>query len=138
MRGLPSAGSFPSASTRSTRSGQEGEMKIAVLGTGMVGRTLATKLAELGNEVQVGSREAGEGKVVFADAAAFGELVINATAGGASLDALRMAGADNLAGKVLLDVANPLDFSAGMPPTLTVSNTDSLGEQIQREFPDAR
>jgi len=113
-------------------------MKIAVLGTGMVGRTLAAKLAELGNEVQVGSRSAGEGKVVFAEAAAFGELVINATAGGASLEALGMAGADNLAGKVLLDVANPLDFSAGMPPTLTVCNTDSLGEQIQREFPDAR
>ena len=113
-------------------------MKIAVLGTGMVGRTLAAKLAELGNEVQVGSRSAGDGKVVFADSAAFGELVINATAGGASLEALGMAGADNLAGKVLLDVANPLDFSAGMPPTLTVCNTDSLGEQIQREFPDAR
>jgi predicted dinucleotide-binding enzyme len=113
-------------------------MKIGVLGTGMVGRTLASKLVELGHEVTMGSREAGDGKVVFADAAAFGELVVNATAGAASLDALRMAGSENLAGKVLLDVANPLDFSAGMPPTLTVCNTDSLGESIQREFPDAR
>ncbi len=113
-------------------------MKIGVLGTGMVGRTLTTKLVEVGNEVKMGSREAGEEKVVFADAAAFGELIVNATAGTASLDALRLAGAENLAGKVLLDVANPLDFSAGMPPTLSVCNTDSLGESIQREFPDAR
>ena len=65
-------------------------------------------------------------------------MVFNATAGGASLDALRMAGAANLAGKVLVDVANPLDFSKGMPPSLTVCNTDSLGERIQAAFPDAR
>src|SRR5207244_7355833 len=62
-------------------------------------------------------------------------VVFNATAGVASLDALRAAGAENLEGKVLVDVANPLDFSRGMPPTLSVSNTDSLGEQIQRAFP---
>jgi 8-hydroxy-5-deazaflavin:NADPH oxidoreductase len=64
--------------------------------------------------------------------------VVNATAGAASLAALRAAGAENLAGKVLIDVANPLDFSQGMPPTLTVCNTDSLAEQIQREFPESR
>ena len=123
-----------------------------MLGTGTVGQALAGKLVELGHEVRMGSRQAGSEKAVewasaagesasegsFADAAAFGEAVINATAGAASLDALRAAGADNLAGKVLIDVANPLDFSQGMPPTLTVCNTDSLGEQIQREFPDAR
>jgi hypothetical protein len=74
----------------------------------------------------------------FAEAAAHGEIVFNATAGAASLDALRAAGAENLEGKILIDVANPLDFSSGMPPTLSVSNTDSLGEQIQRAFPGAR
>ncbi len=54
------------------------------------------------------------------------------------LDALKMAGTQNLRGKILIDVANGLDFSKGMPPTLTVSNTDSIGEQIQRTFPDAK
>jgi predicted dinucleotide-binding enzyme len=74
----------------------------------------------------------------FADAAAFGELAINATAGVASLEVLEAAGAEQLAGKVLLDVSNPLDFSQGMPPTLTVCNDDSLAEQLQRAFPDVR
>jgi 8-hydroxy-5-deazaflavin:NADPH oxidoreductase len=127
-------------------------MRLGVLGTGTVGRTLATKLVELGHEVKMGSRQAGNEAAVawagaageaasqgsFADAAAFGELVLNATAGAASLDALSAAGADNLGGKVLIDVANPLDASAGMPPTLTVCNDDSLSESIQRAFPDAR
>jgi predicted dinucleotide-binding enzyme len=131
---------------------ETGVMRYAVLGTGMVGQTLATKLVELGHQVKLGSRQAGNEKAVawgasagegasegsFADAAAFGEVVLNATAGMASLDALRAAGAENLAGKVLIDVANPLDFSKGMPPTLSVCNDDSLGEQIQRYFPDAR
>ena len=74
----------------------------------------------------------------FAEAAAHGEALVNATAGGASIDALDQAGAANLAGKLLLDVANALDFSHGMPPSLLVANTDSLGEQIQRAFPDAK
>jgi predicted dinucleotide-binding enzyme len=127
-------------------------VRIGVLGTGTVGRTLAEKLVEVGHEVRMGSREAGNEKAAewaaaageagsegtFADAAEFGELVINATAGGASLEALRAAGAESLGGKVLVDVANPLDFSDGMPPTLTVSNDDSLGEQIQEAFPEAR
>ncbi len=127
-------------------------MKIGVLGTGMVGTTLATKLAELGHEVKMGSRRAGNEKAVewasragpgasegsFADAAAFGEVVVNATNGMGSLEALEAAGKDNLAGKVLIDVSNALDFSQGMPPSLIMSNTDSLAEQIQREFPGAR
>jgi len=79
-----------------------------------------------------------EERVTFADCAAFGELVVNATAGVASLEALSQAGAPNLAGKVLVDVANPLDFSGGRPPTLTIANTDSLGERIQAAFPEAR
>jgi 8-hydroxy-5-deazaflavin:NADPH oxidoreductase len=127
-------------------------MKIGVLGTGMVGRTIATKLVELGHEVTMGSRTADSGAMLewvegaggsaaagtFADAASSAELAFNCTAGGASLDALEAAGAGNLAGKVLVDVANPLDFSQGMPPTLSVCNDDSLGEQIQAAFPDVR
>ena len=123
-------------------------MRIAVLGTGIVGQTLGTRLAGLGHEVTMGSREAGNEKAVewaaaagegaaegsFADAASAGELAFNCTAGTASLSALEAAGAERLAGKVLVDVANPLDFSKGMPPTLSVCNEDSLGEQIQRAF----
>jgi predicted dinucleotide-binding enzyme len=125
-------------------------MRIGVLGTGVVGRTLGSKLVELGHEVRMGSREAanenaaawaaGAGATAgdFADAARFGELILNCTSGTASLEALAAAGAENLAGKVLIDLANPLDFSRGFPPTLAISNTDSLGESIQRAFPQAR
>ena len=127
-------------------------MRIGVLGTGMVGKTIATKLVGLRHEVMMGSRTAdhegaaewvastdeGASQGTFADAAAFGELVFNCTAGAASLDALGMAGAENLAGKTVVDVSNPLDFSQGMPPSLFVCNTDSLAEQIQRAFPKAR
>jgi predicted dinucleotide-binding enzyme len=113
-------------------------MRIGVLGTGMVGSTIAAKLRELGHDVRIGSREAGEGKVEFAEAAAFGELLFNCTSGAHSLEALEAAGEENLAGKVLVDVANALDFSRGRPPFLAVVNTDSLGEQIQRAFPAAR
>jgi len=74
----------------------------------------------------------------FADAAARGELIVNATSGTNSLEVLALAGAENLKGKVLIDIANPLDFSAGFPPTLFVKDTDSLAEQIQRAFPEAR
>jgi hypothetical protein len=127
-------------------------MRIGVLGTGIVGRTLGSALLSNGHEVRLGSRAAGNEAAVewaeaiggpasegtFADAAGFGELLFNATAGAASLDALAMAGAEQLAGKVLIDVANPLDGSQGRPPTLTVCNDDSLAEQIQRTFPDVR
>ena len=127
-------------------------MKIGILGTGVVGSTIGKKLVQLGNDVRMGSRSAGGEKAqawvreagkgasegTFADAAAHGEMVFNCTSGMASLDALKAAGAENLDGKILVDVANPLDFSKGMPPTLSVCNTDSLGEQIQRAFPRAR
>jgi predicted dinucleotide-binding enzyme len=138
-------------------------MTFAVLGTGMVGRAIAGRLDELGHEVTIGTRApeatlarsetdsmgnppyaswAGEHAAVrlatFADAAAEADVVVNATNGSASLEVLTLAGADNLAGKVLVDIANPLDFSRGMPPTLFVKDTDSLGEQIQRGFPQAR
>lgn len=127
-------------------------MRIGVLGTGTVGQTLATKLVELGHQVRMGSRDATNEKAAswaetagdrastgtFADAADFGELVLNCTGGAVSLQALEQAGEDALRGKVLVDVANPLDFSGGMPPALTVCNTDSLGEQVQRRFPETR
>lgn len=137
-------------------------MKIGVLGTGVVGQTLAAKLVELGHDVVVGTRSVAETMAhaepgpyglppfsawlqqhpgarveTFAGAAQHGELVINATSGMGALRALQDAGADSLAGKILLDISNPLDFSQGMPPTLSVVNTDSLGEQIQRAFPTA-
>lgn len=127
-------------------------MKIGVLGTGVVGNTIGTKLVQLGHQVKMGSRTANNPKAAewvqqngksasqgtFADAAAFGEINFNCTNGVASLDALKQAGEENLRGKILIDIANPLDFSHGMPPTLSVCNTDSLGEQIQRTFPDAK
>ena len=112
-------------------------MRIGVLGTGMVGRTIAGALAERGHDVRVGSRSAGDDAVAFADAAAHGEVLFNCTNGAASLDALAAAGESNLAGKVLIDVANPLDFSGGGPALFT-SSTDSLGERIQHAFPAAR
>jgi predicted dinucleotide-binding enzyme len=112
-------------------------MRIGVLGTGIVGRTIARALAERGHEVRVGSRSAGDHAVEFADAAAFGEVVFNCTNGAATLDALAAAGEENLAGKLLIDVTNALDFSGGGPALFTPS-TDSLGERIQREFPSAR
>jgi len=113
-------------------------VRIGVLGTGVVGSTIAGKLRELGHDVLIGSRSAGDDAVPFADAAAHGELVFNCTNGNASLDALHAAGAENLSGKVLVDVSNALDFSQGPPPIVGVSIDDSLGERIQRAFPEAR
>ena len=138
-------------------------MHIAILGTGRVGRTLAAAFDEQGHDVTIGTRDVaatmartepdrfgsppfhdwaaehpGVSVASFGDAARQGELVVNATSGGVSLDVLRQAGAENLAGKVLVDVANPLDGSHGFPPTLLVKDTDSLAEQIQRAFPEAR
>jgi predicted dinucleotide-binding enzyme len=101
----------------------------------VVGRTIAGKLRELGH-VLIGSRSAGDEAVPFTAAAAHGELVFNCTNGAASLEALQAAGAENLAGKVLVDVSNPLSGDRDAP--LFLSNDDSLGEQIQRAFPDAK
>lgn len=138
-------------------------MNIAVLGTGMVGRAIAERLDELGHEVTIGTRDVdvararsltddpgaptlgdwvdahpGMGLATFADAAAAADLVVNATSGGATLAALGEAGAANLAGTIIIDISNPLDFSRGFPPTLFVKDDDSLGEQVQRAFPEAR
>ena len=127
-------------------------MKLAVLGTGGVGQRIGSKLVALGHEVMMGSRTAGNEKAVawvaaagkgasegtFAQAAAFGELVWNCTAGTGTLAALEAAGEGNLAGKILLDLSNPLDFSKGFPPRLSICNDDSLGEAIQRALPRTR
>ncbi|MCA9710373.1 MAG: NAD(P)-binding domain-containing protein [Myxococcales bacterium] len=138
-------------------------MKIAVLGTGMVGRAIAARLDELGHAVVVGTRDpaatlarteadgmgntpyaawaaahTGIALATFTEAAASAEVLVNASGGAVTLDVLTLAGAANLADKVLLDIANPLDFSQGMPPTLFVKDTDSLAEQIQRTFPELR
>ena len=127
-------------------------MKIGILGTGMVGSTLGSKFIELGHEVKMGSRTSNNENATkwaksngphassgtFSEAAAFGEIIFNCTAGNVSLAATQSAGSNNLKGKILVDVTNPLDFSKGMPPTLTVCNTDSIGEQLQRSFPDAK
>ena len=138
-------------------------MRFGILGTGIVGRTIASRLAGLGHEVMVGTRNPADTMSrtepdtygnppfsawqeehpevrlgTFGEASAHGEMVLNATAGAVSLEALELAGETNLNGKILIDIANPLDFSKGMPPTLLVCNTDSLGEQIQRRFPEAK
>jgi predicted dinucleotide-binding enzyme len=127
-------------------------MNIAVFGTGMVGNTIGSKLISLGHNVMMGSRTAGNEKATawaasqgisasngtYADAAAFGELIFNCTSGIGSMEAFKQAGAANINRKVVIDISNPLDFSKGMPPSLSVCNTDSLSEQLQREFPEAK
>ncbi len=125
-------------------------MNIAVLGSGQVGQTLGSKLVQLGHDVMMGSRDEANPRAVawakeekhnavfgtFANAAAFGEVIFNCTLGSATLDALYLAGAANLKGKILIDTTNPLDYSDDKHWKLTVCNTDSLGEQIQRAFPE--
>lgn len=129
----------------------------------MVGQTIAEKLSSLGHDVMIGTRNVkdtlakskpdnfgrppfGEwiknfAKIktgTYAEAAAFAEFIVNATNGMGTLPALELAGKNNLAGKVMLDISNPLDFSKGFPPSLTVCNTDSLAEQIQKNYPDTK
>jgi len=140
-------------------------MKFAILGTGSVGQSIASKLAGLGHEVTIGTRDvkvklastdkdaygnppfkewlSSNNKVklgTFAESANYGEIIINATHGGSSLDVLKQAGTKNLSGKILIDIANPLDFSKGMPPSLLpgLCNTNSLGEEIQKSFPETK
>lgn len=127
-------------------------MKIAVLGTGMVGDTIGSKLIDLGHEVFMGSRTASNEKAKafelrhngkaragkFSEAALYGEILFNCTAGAGSINALEMADERNIAGKIIVDISNPLDFSFGNPPILSLSNTSSLGEEIQKRFPDTK
>jgi 8-hydroxy-5-deazaflavin:NADPH oxidoreductase len=137
--------------------------KIGVLGTGVVGQTVAEKLAEVGHSVMIGTRDPKDtlardkpdnfGRPPFrvwkdahpsialgtlSETGAFASIIVNATNGGGSLEALEGAGKANLEGKIIVDISNPLDFSRGMPPSLSVCNTDSLGEQIQRAHPGAK
>jgi len=139
-------------------------MKIAIFGTGSVGQTLASKLSECKHDVMIGTRNVAEkskstvkdnygnpsfsewhniNKKVklgsFAEAAAFGEIILNATHGGSSLSAFKLADKKDIDGKVLIDIANTLDFSHGMPPGLLpgLNNTNSLGEEIQKTYPKA-
>jgi predicted dinucleotide-binding enzyme len=127
-------------------------MKVAVLGTGVVGQTIGSKLIELGYEVKMGSRTADNEKGqefvknnngnasagTFADAATFGDILFNCTSGMGSMAALKLAGDENMKGKILIDLSNPLDFTRGMPPSLSVVNTNSLGEEIQKAFPETK
>lgn len=138
-------------------------MKIAVIGTGAVGQTIASKFISLGHDVMLGTRNVSEKLKstardaygnppfsewyslnsniklgTFADAAAFGEIVFNCTSGGGSVEALQLSGERNLNGKIIVDIANPLDFSNGMPPSLSIVNTNSLAEEIQKAFPASK
>lgn len=138
-------------------------MKIGVFGTGVVGQVIAEKLESLGHDLMLGTRDvqqsmarkakdnsgrpalkdwmAAHPKVklgTFPEAAAHAELIVNATSGSGALEALKLAGEKNLGSKVMLDISNPLDFSKGFPPSLSICNTDSLGEQLQRAFPQLR
>ena len=117
-----------------------------------MGQTIGHKLIQLGHQLMMGSRTAQNEKALtfvnqhpqhasagtFEQAAAFGEIVFNCTSGLGSLNALQLAKAENLANKVLIDLANPLDFSNGMPPSLAICNTHSLGEEIQNHFPETK
>lgn len=127
--------------------------KIAVLGTGMVGRTIGSKLVQLGYQVSMGSRTADNEKALawvaengnnastatFEESAKFGDIVFNCTKGEITFDVFRLAGINNFKGKTIIDISNGLDFSKGMPPSLypQYSNTNSLGEEIQKLLPDA-
>jgi predicted dinucleotide-binding enzyme len=138
-------------------------MKTAVFGTGIVGRVIATRLAGLGHSVTIGTRDVDKTMAradkdaygnppfgewhkqnkdikvaTYTEAASASEIIFNCTMGQGSVAALKEAGDNNLKGKVIIDIANPLDFSKGMPPFLTPGNTDSLGETIQRAFPEAK
>jgi len=127
-------------------------MKIGVLGTGMVGEAIASKLIETGHQVRMGSRNANNDKGsawvkrsgpnasqgTFTDSARFGEVVFNCTKGEVTLEVIKAAGISNLAGKILVDIANPLDFNRGMPPTLSIVNDNSLGEEIQKLLPETK
>jgi len=127
-------------------------MRFGVLGTGMVGEAIADRLVSLGHEVKMGARDPGSPKAgawakksgsrasggSFSEAAAFGAVVFSCTLGSAALAALEAAGRDNLRGKVLVDVSNPLEFSGGTPSLFTSAAGDSLGERLQKAFPDTR
>lgn len=122
-------------------------MQIAILGTGAVGPALGKALTAAGHHVTIGTRDPEQTRAreqwagIDLPLAAYqdldAEVLINATSGMGSLPALKGVG-DALNGKVVIDTSNALDFSHGFPPSLFISNTDSLAEQLQRELPAAR
>lgn len=127
-------------------------MNIGMLGTGMVGEALGTKFTQLGHQVKMGSRSANNETAAkwaakngpnastgtFADAAAFGEISFLCLKGEAEMDVVRSVGAGPFGTKIVVDVSNPLDFSRGMPPSLSICNTSSLGEEVQKALPAAK
>jgi predicted dinucleotide-binding enzyme len=133
-------------------------MKIGILGSGDVGRKIGDGLIEIGHEVKIGTRDPNKEQIVqwvrnhgevdkqkasvgsFSEAASFGDMVIIATQWDGTINAIKMADSatKNFAGKIVIDVTNPLDFSKGMPPKLAVGHTDSAGETVQRLLPDAK
>jgi predicted dinucleotide-binding enzyme len=130
-------------------------MKTGILGSGDVGRRLGDGFIELGHMVKIGTRDPSKGEVVqwvsnhggeegkasagtFTDAASFGEMIVIATSWDGTSNAIKMADPTNFAGKIVIDVTNPLDFSKGMPPKLAVGYSDSAGETVQRLIPEAK
>jgi predicted dinucleotide-binding enzyme len=132
--------------------GRLAQMRVGVLGTGEVGRRLAQGFRSRGHQVMIGSRDsdkpelrewlsgegAGSDPGTFAQAAAHGELLVLAVLGNAAEEVIAEAGPENFSGKVVIDATNPLDFSGGFPPKLSISGEDSLGERVQRALPDAK
>ena len=128
------------------------QSRVGVLGSGEVGRRLAAGFRSRGNDVMIGSRNpskpelrewlSGDGAGInagsFEQAAAHGELLVLAVLGNAAEEAIADAGTENFSGKVVIDAMNPLDFSGGFPPKLSISGEDSLGEQVQRALPNAK
>ena len=132
--------------------GRVARSRVGVLGSGEVGRRLAGAFRSRGHDVMIGSRDpakpelrewlSGDGAGVeagtFAQAAEHGELLVLAVLGNAAEEAIADAGRDNFSSKVVIDAMNPLDFSGGFPPKLSITGEDSLGERVQRALPDAR
>ncbi|MCY7292355.1 MAG: NAD(P)-binding domain-containing protein [Ferruginibacter sp.] len=125
-------------------------MKVGILGTGIVGQTLGSKFVTTGHQVMMGSRDSSNVNAIkwaetnnsqhgtFSEAAAFADVLFNCTMGIFSLEAIKLAGEENIRNKILIDAANPVDFSCGMPPRLTIGNDNSLGEEIQKLLPETK
>ena len=126
--------------------------RVGVLGSGEVGRRLAAGFSSRGHDVMIGSRDPGKPELgewlsgdgagikagTFEQTAAHGELLVLAVLGNAAEEAITEAGPEKFTGKVVIDAMNPLDFSGGFPPKLSVTGEDSLGERVQRALPDAK
>lgn len=126
-------------------------MKIGILGTGDVGKALGNGCVSLGYETMMGARDANNPKArewadkagskaktgTFAEAAGFGDLVFLCTLGVANRQVLELTGPARLKGKVLIDATNPLDFSAGFPPSLLTPKEGSGGAEVQAAAPEA-